>query len=283
MEESFFDRLDAIYGYLNGMQRRIAEHWRTHAARVAEQSAEETADQLGITADDLTQMAQIMGYLDYTQLQADLRESLLDGGTVPQRVSSALQMQMDQLCAQLENDRNNLEKTMQLLPPEAIGRSISMLQQANKIWILGLRTSFSLAYYSYLRLSRVREQVNLVHATGLEYPEELSEIGTGDVLLAYLFPRYSKMTANLILLARGQGAKVLLVTDERAESLDAYADLMLPCFTRGVGETVSLAAPMSVSTFFAEALAQRIPQMAAKQAERTQALLIRGFDLGMRE
>ena len=283
MEESFFDRLDAIYGYLNGMQRRIVEHWRTHAARVAEQSAEETADQLGITADDLTQMAQIMGYLDYAQLQADLRESLLDGGTVPQRVSSALQMQMDQLCAQLENDRNNLEKTMQLLPPEAIGRSISMLQQANKIWILGLRTSFSLAYYSYLRLSRVREQVHLVHATGLEYPEELSEIGTGDVLLAYLFPRYSKMTANLILLARGQGAKVLLVTDERAESLDAYADLMLPCFTRGVGETVSLAAPMSVSAFFAEALAQQMPQMAAKQAERTQALLIRGFDLGMRE
>lgn len=112
------------------------------------------------------------------------------------------------------NAVQNLDRSQKMMYPKEMDRALKLMQQAHHLYLLGLRSSFTLAYYLHTRLCQVRQEVRLIHTTGLEYPEELVGITAGDVVVAFLFPHYSKITANLIVLARSRGAKVILIADE---------------------------------------------------------------------
>ena len=106
-------------------------------------------------------------------------------------------------------------------------------------------------------------------------------ITAGDVVVAFLFPHYSKITANLIVLARSRGAKVILIADENHGALEGYADVLLPCFVRGVEQKVSLVAPLALAEYLAEELAARNPAQSQRCCQEAEQLLIKSYELGL--
>lgn len=43
------------------------------------------------------------------------------------------------------------------------------------------------------RLSEIRENIHLIQSVGMLYPEEIVSAKEGDICIAYMFPRYSKV------------------------------------------------------------------------------------------
>ena len=46
-----------------------------------------------------------------------------------------------------------------------------MISGANNIYVLGMRSSFSLAHYMVSRLGEIKRNVHFIQTTGLIYPE----------------------------------------------------------------------------------------------------------------
>lgn len=268
-----FSQIAEIYGYLTGDQRIVADMLQRNpleAEQVTDLSA--FAEFCGVEESAALRFIQSLGYLDFAQFSADLQESL-EAGDLPE-------VRPQQLDPVFENAARNLDRTVKMLYPAEVERTLEMMEGAKRLYLLGLRSSFTLAYYLHTRLCRVRPEVRLIHTTGLEYPEELAGIGRGDVMVAFLFPHYSKIAANLILLARSRGAKVILIADENHSALEGYADVLLPCFVRGTGEKVSLAAPLVLAEHLAEALIGRNPAQSAAWEEEAEQLLRQSYELG---
>lgn len=215
-----FTQIKEIYGYLVGEQRAVADFLQRCpelATQVGNQA--ELAELIGVEERNVLILIQSMGYLNFEQFQQELMDSL-QRGEQPQREGTPHAAVWTGVwkCGAKSGSKpeNEYPKEMDGAETEAA---------PHHLYLLGLRSSFTLAYYLHTRLCQVRQEVRLIHTTGLEYPEELVGITAGDVVVAFLFPHYSKITANLIVLARSRGAKVILIADENHGALEGYADV----------------------------------------------------------
>ena len=113
------------------------------------------------------------------------------------------------------------------------------------------------------------------------YPEEIADAGKGDVCIAYLFPRYSKTTANLISYMRKQGVKIILFTSINHSAVNSYGDIIIPCAVRGISYKNTYAAPISVVNYLTAALVSKNMETAKKNLAKAEDILSQGYYLGL--
>ena len=64
-----------------------------------------------------------------------------------------------------------------------------MISDAQNVFVLGMRASFSIAHYFASRIGEIKANVRLISSIGLIYPEEVNSAQKGDVCVAYMFPQ----------------------------------------------------------------------------------------------
>ena len=115
------------------------------------------------------------------------------------------------------------------------------------IYIIGMRSSSSLASCMYHYLNLVFPHVRLVRTTsGSEIFEQLLRINDKDAIVGISFPRYSKRIINALGYAKKQGAKVISITDSAASPIAANADDLLLAKSDMASFVDSLVAPLSI-------------------------------------
>jgi DNA-binding MurR/RpiR family transcriptional regulator len=144
-----------------------------------------------------------------------------------------------------------------------------------------MRSSFALAHYMTSRLGQIRPNVRLIQSAGMIYPEELIGCNGQDVCIAFLFPRYSKTAANLILWLRKRGVRIILFTSQNYSAIRTYGDIFLPCSVRGVSFKNSFAAPICLINYISAAIALLDRSRAIETLQQTEEFLNKGYHLGL--
>ena len=118
---------------------------------------------------------------------------------------------------------------------------------AKRIYIIGVRSSATLAGFLNYNLRMVFNNVRLIETTsGSELFEQIMDIGAGDVMIAISFPRYSKRVINAVTFAKGAGARVVALTDTAEAPIAADADHVLVAQSDMASFADSMVAPMSI-------------------------------------
>lgn len=113
------------------------------------------------------------------------------------------------------------------------------------------------------------------------YPEEIVSAKPGDVCVAYLFPRYSKLSTTVLSWLKNEGVTIILFTSQNYSAVQGYGDVILPCSISSLSYKNSYAAPMSLSNYLIAAIAQKNYAESQRVLERTEAILNQGFYLGL--
>jgi DNA-binding MurR/RpiR family transcriptional regulator len=119
------------------------------------------------------------------------------------------------------------EHLQNLSEPDAIGRftaAADMIASADRVFCLGQRSSFSVAYIFHYVRSLFGSNSVLIDSPGGIGIDALRAIGTNDVLLAISVNRYVRHTVEAAKFAKGQGARVVVLTDSEISPLIAFAD-----------------------------------------------------------
>ena len=178
-------------------------------------------------------------------------------------------------------DINNLNQTFAGLQPDELEAAIRLISGAKNIYVLGMRSSFSLAHYMVSRLGEIKKNVHFVQLTGLIYPEEIVSADVGDVCIAYIFPRYSKTGINILAWMRSRGVKIVLITSNNNLPVRSYGDICFRCAIQSVSCKNSLTAPMCLTNYLVAELALRNYDEAHEVLSRTEEILSTGFYLGI--
>ena len=178
-------------------------------------------------------------------------------------------------------DMDNLHQTLSGLDPQELRKAVDMISGANRIYILGMRSSFSLTHYLTSRLGEIKRNVSFVQSTGMIYPEEVVSVGEGDVCIAYVFPRYSKTALNILAWMRSYGVKVILFTSMNDLPIRSYGNVCFNCAINSISCKNSLMAPMCLTNYLVAELANRKYDEAHEVLSRTEELLSTGFYLGI--
>lgn len=147
----------------------------------------------------------------------------------------------------LTADAERISATVALTDKNEFKKAVDAIMNANKIYVMGMRSSFSLAEFLDYNLSLIFPNVSLVrNAGGSEIFEHLMTIREGDTVVAISFPRYSNRIINAVDFASSCGAKVVAITDSESSPIAKGAVAALYAKSDMASFADSLVAPLSI-------------------------------------
>ena len=229
--------------------RAIAKYILENYDKAAFMTASRLGEIVGVSESTVVRFAGTVGLQGYPELQNSLQELIHKKLTAAQRieVTSDLIGDADILDNVLNSDIERIHTTLAEINREDFNSAVSEIVKSNRIFIMGMRNSASLANLIAYNFRLIFNNVSLVQTTsGSEVFESLLHVGKGDVVIAVSFPRYSKRIINAVEFAKKQGAYVVSLTDSEISPIAIHADSVLVAKSDMVSFIDSLTAPLSV-------------------------------------
>lgn len=239
---------DNMQGFSKG-QKAIARFILEHYDKAAFMTAVKLGNAVGTSESTVVRFAYETGYDGYPKLQKALQELVRNKLTSMQRIaiSDDRYGNEDSVRAVMDSDIDNIKATLNEIDMAAFEGAVGSILSAKRIYILGVRSSSSLASFLSFYFNFIFDNVKLISSnTASEVFEQILKIGEDDVLIGISFPRYSKRTVKAMQYAHDQKSHVIAITDSPASPIARYADHSLFARSNMASFVDSLTAPLSV-------------------------------------
>ena len=256
-------------------QRVIAKYILNNYDKAAFMTAGKLGRIVGVSESTVVRFAAELGYDGYPSMRKALQEMIRNRLTSVQRIEVANSMidDTDLVKSIIGSDMQNLQATLELLENDSFNKLVDSIVEAKNIYIVGMRTSTSLATFLGLYLNLLRDNVNVVHDTAAsEIYEQIIRISTGDLFIGISFPRYSSHTVDAMQFAKKMGAKTAAITDSSASPLNGIADVCLHAKSHMVSFLDPLVAPMSLINAIIVAVGIRNKERVSETFERLEKI-----------
>lgn len=256
-------------------QRIIAKYILNNYDKAAFMTAGRLGKIVGVSESTVVRFASELGYDGYPSMRKALQEMIRNRLTSVQRIEVAKDMidDTDIVRSVINSDIQNLQATLEVLEEKSFNACIDAIIEAKNIYIVGMRTSTSLATLLGLYLNLLRNNVNVIHDVGAsEIYEQIIRIGAGDLFIGISFPRYSSHTVDAMQFAKKMGAKSIAITDSAASPFEGIADLSLHAKSDMVSFLDSLVAPMSLINAIIVAVGIRNKENVSQTFERLERI-----------
>ncbi len=275
MAHDLIETIEKLLPSMSKGQKRIAGFIKDHCEKAAYMTASKLGEAAGVSESTVVRFATELGFDGYPELHGAMQEALRKRLTSVQRMEVA----NDRFCGDgdilrsvLASDANRIRSTMESIDREAFNNAVDAICSAGKIFVLGMRSSFSLAEFLDYNLSLVLPNVQLVrNAGGSEIFEHLMSMSEGDTLIAISFPRYSNRIINAVNFANDIGANVIAITDSESSPIaqNAYAALYAKSDMASFAD--SLVAPLSVINALLAAIGMKKKDVVSKSLEKLES------------
>lgn len=253
MAESLLRKIKKVYPSLSKGHKKIASYILEHYDKAAFITASRLGKTVGISESTVVRFATELGFEGYPELQRALQEMIRSKLTSVQRmeVTSGRIGRDDVLEKVLSSDIEMIRSTLEKTSRQDFSQAVSAVNSAKKIYILGVRSSASLASFMAFYFNLVYDNVVLVNTASVsEIFEQMFRIDENDVCIAISFPRYSKQTLNALRFVRDSGAIIISITDSDCSPIAPLADHLLVARSDMASFVDSLVAPLSLINAF---------------------------------
>ncbi|MBU9725279.1 MurR/RpiR family transcriptional regulator [Diplocloster modestus] len=278
----FMNKISENFDMFTHSQKAVANYLMDNLDHVAFCTLEDIAARIGVSTTTVIRFSRVLGYAGFSEMQKDIQSNIKSKVALPERLDNMMVLSDNQLLNEsFANDIQNIQKTMAAQNDEDLQKVIRHISDARNVYILGMRSSFSIAHYLASRLGEIKKNVRLVQSIGMIYPEEIVGAEKGDICIAYLFPRYSKIAATIISWLKNMGVEVILVTSLNYSAVSGYGDIILPCAISSISYKNSFAAPLCLTNYLIAALAKNNYEESRETLARTESILSQGYYLGL--
>lgn len=230
-------------------QRRIAKYITESYDKAAFMTASKLGKTVGVSESTVVRFAVELGYDGYPSMQKAIQEMVLNRLTSVQRIEVAHDRigDKDLVSMVLQSDMEKLRQTNEMLDREQFKAAVQAILDAERVYILGVRSCGPLANFLAYYLNFVSSNVYAVTTSGEgEMFEKIVGINPHDAVIALSFPRYSSAIVKGAQYCRSAGATVIGITDSALSPLGQNADHVLVAKSDMVSLVDSLVAPLSV-------------------------------------
>ncbi len=235
--------LREIYDALSPQLQRAAKYILERPDEIAFTSMRQLAQRADVQPATMVRLAQKLGLDGYEALRDPFREELrrqpngyglrarqLQARTGRRSGGRALNHLAGEMIAA---DRENLSLTMEAIGADGLAARSTILAEARRLYIMGLRSLYSAAFYTHYACSMFRDNTILLDGPGGTYADRMRGIGEGDAMLIFSLEPYSSEVIQAATYAVEQGADVVAVTDSLVSPLAALTPHLLLVGTDG--------------------------------------------------
>lgn len=229
-------------------QKLIAEYILKHYDKAAFMTAAKLGISVGVSESTVVRFANELGFDGYPRLQKALQELIKNKLTTVQRIelSNDFISEETALRGVLKSDMENIRQTLEKINHKTFEEVVNNIFKAKKIYIIGLRSSTTLADFLGFYLNLILDNVQVVGYGMSDIFEQVINISEDDLVIGIGFPRYATRTIEVLNFAHNRGAKVVALTDSLLSPLASKADYTLIAQSNMASFVDSLVAPLSV-------------------------------------
>lgn len=225
-------RLTEEFARLSPQLRRAARHVLDRPDDVALMSMRRLAGAAGVQPASMVRLAQAFGFESYVAFRQIFQNRLrvrphnyvrrardlqARGGDAPARL-------VDEMAAANEE---NLRETILRNGSAKFVQAARVLLAARRVYVVGARSAFLIAYYLEYAMRMFRDDVVLLGGSGGTFADGLRTLKAGDVVLAVGFDPYTFDTVRAVSYARDHGAVSVVLTDSPVSPLVKGAEHVL--------------------------------------------------------
>lgn len=240
-------------------QKKVANYLLFNMDKLLFFTADELAKAANVSMATVVRFARELDFEGYTDMQKAARLRFHDREEEPEDLpqSSPEEDSSEYLLEKsFRQDIQNLKRTFQDLSREDLERACTLLKTSRRVYLVGMRISRSMATYAYINWGMLRKGVHLIHNEGLDYAEELIEINSEDLIVAFWAPRYNRATYQMLSHAKRQKASVLLITNREFNLTmeEGDFDVILRCCMENSSYQSSFVAPVTLVNYLTRQL-----------------------------
>ena len=210
-------------------QKLIAQYILKNYDKVAFMTACKLGETVGVSESTVVRFANALGYSGYPKLQDALQEVIKNKLTTVQRVDMVKEFNDDSAILKkiVKSDMDNIKDTLDEIDEKAFEEAANRILKAKRIYIVGMRSSFTIAQYLGFYLGIILDSVHVIRTDMGDAFEQVVKINEDDVLIAVSFPRYSKKSYQIVSYAKEKGAHIVSLTDSPFAPVASFTDNLL--------------------------------------------------------
>ena len=219
------EQIESAYADLSPQLQRAARYVLDSPDDVALGTIRDVATRAGVHPSTLVRLARELAFSGYAEFRKPFRERLRTQPTRYADRAKNLQARgtgsdAEVLYRELVTlGRNNIEQTFADTSPEQLSRLADDMETAKRVFIIGLRKCFPIAFYLQYACRMFHDDVVLLSGWAGTLVDEIRDLGREDVLIAVSFDPYTRETVQAAHYATAAGASLVAITDSQLSPL----------------------------------------------------------------
>ena len=232
------DEIRRRYDTLSKRLKQVARYILDNSNSVAFDTVASIAQQADVPPSTLIRFANAFGFSGFNEMKQMFKQHLMEEtANYTERARLVRQTTSDESSppetpAEILNmftmvNNQALQQLAMQTSSDDLERAVALLGEAENIYVIGLRRSFSVASYLTYALRHLDRKAFLIDGLGGMFTEQLSLVGPKDVVVAVSFSPYAREVVELVELGAQRKARQIAITDSQVSPLAAFSDV---CF-----------------------------------------------------
>lgn len=238
--------------------RKLANYVLSNFVDVAFMTAQQWAVSVETSEVSVIRFVRFLGYKGYPEFSENLRQIIRNEMTMVNYAELSINKRYETnnlLMDIIKAEEENFTELIAKYSPETMEKVLELLSGAERIIILGLRSSAALATYcSYMFMRALAKEIVTIHDSGEHIFDHLLPLANKKVVvIAFGYPRYPAKTLEIIRHLKSLGFPVISITGDELSPLAALSDHVIYAPSRSVLFTDSIgAATVIINTIVLE-------------------------------
>lgn len=204
----FQEQIRKEYDGLSKRLKQVAQYVLDNGNSVVFDTVSTIAERADVPPSTLIRFANAFGFSGFNEIKQLYRQDMMEGTSrYTERVQLFRQIEpLDEQNSELNHIldvfvQGNTQALQQLstqVSEEQLAQTVDILHNAKRIFIVGLKRSFSIANYLNYALHHLDYDVFMIDGSGGMFDEQLSRIREGDAVIAVSFSPYANETLNVV-------------------------------------------------------------------------------------
>lgn len=273
MNMTIIEKINNEYPQMTKSEKALSAYLLSHLDEFETLSIQELAERNSVSTTTLIRFARRLGYEGFKEFKRAVCPNSVVHPDLINKFEHIAYLSNNKILSDTVNQGFTcIEDTFSRLSAEKIERTISLLTKSRRVYTFGMKESYALAHYAYTRLYTVRDDTFLLNVSNGD-TEALLDMRKDDVCLSFLFHRYTKRSLEVLALLKKIGVSVILVTNDPYDSVEKYAEVIIPCTVYGVGIKNTSIAPICLLDYFCNVIATNSSQKALDRMKNIEELL----------
>jgi DNA-binding MurR/RpiR family transcriptional regulator len=248
------------YDGLSTGKKRAAKYILDNIEEASYSTVGELQKKTGVSEATIIRLAYSLGFSGFSSMQKKIREEIMSPRNYKEN-DYTLSSEYNNI---LKKDVELMENLSLEMNDELLENAAKKIAHADKVYIIGQRTSYASAYWLSYTLKFMLPSVNLVDEKTSD--QDLLDVNDNTVVVAVSFPRYHKGTYKFVEIAKKEGADIIAITDSSFSPIAKLTSLNLYTKTnRDTSGYNGIASVLGLLNVLAVAVRKNVPENIKKR------------------